>query len=113
MTRFLTTGAAAAFLVAAGSMASAQTISPECVTSAANAGLDASHNVIFDPERTACIATPLGDPMFGTPGFVAGGTAAGVGAGVGAGVAGLGTAGGVLAAAGLVTVVAVASTGGT
>ena len=91
-------GVTAAVFAVAGSMAAAQTISPECVAAAANAGLSQTHSVAFDADRSVCIATPL--------------------AGVPTGFGGLTTTGGGLALGGAVVFLAVVvdssgSTGGT
>ena len=100
---------ATALLVASVSIASAQTIDDECERAAQNAGVATTHNVIFDSENNVCVATLLGRPMFGTPGYAAGATAAApmVG-GLGASATGLAVGAGVLGAIALV-----ASTGGT
>lgn len=49
----------AAAFAAAGSMAAAQAIAPECVAAAANAGLSQTHTVVFDAPNNRCIATPI------------------------------------------------------
>ena len=87
----------AAAITAAGSMASAQAIAPECVSVAATAGLTQTHTVVFDAAQGACIATPI------------------AGAAPGAGMAGGLTTNAVVGIAGVVIlgVAAVSSTGGT
>lgn len=108
MKRVSTAVAAASLLLAGAGAVAAQQIDPICAAQAAAARVATTHNVIYDSGNNICVATLLGSPMFGTPGF------AGVGAGTGAGAAGaLGSAGGVLAASVALVVIGVAVTGGT
>lgn len=85
--------ASAALLMAGAGTAAAQQIDERCENQARQANVAATHNVVYDEEDNVCVATLIGRPMFGAPGFVAGG---GVAAGTGAAGA-LGAAGGVLA----------------
>lgn len=54
---------AAAAIAASASMASAQSIAPECATAAANAGVVQGYDVVFDRASGNCVATPLGEPV--------------------------------------------------
>lgn len=99
---------ATAILVASVSLASAQSIDDECQRAAVNAGVATTHNVVFDAENQVCVATLLGRPMFGTPGYVAGAAAAPALGGLGVTGTGLAIGAGVLG-----TVAIVAATGGT
>lgn len=101
---FAASAAAAALM--AGTALAAQTIDPICLTAAESQGLTEGYNISYDPEREACIATPLpGTPA--APGAAAPGVAAGALAGLGGG-AGIAVGVGVLGVLG-----AAAASGGT
>lgn len=97
----LLVGIAAAGMAMSASVAAAQTISPECVTAAANAGVSQDYNVVFDAESGTCVASPLGEAVVSTQTAPAGT------------LGGLGTGGAIAAGVAGVVVVGIATTGGT
>ena len=91
-------------LVAAGSVAAAQSIAPECAASAASAGMEQGYDIAFDAERGVCVAAVSGaDAVVSSQAEVAAAGALG----------GIGATGAIIVGVATLTFIGVSSTGGT